>query len=192
VTSVLASVSVQLLLLSQNDPSGPPSGLPKSTTTTVWILLIVAALFVAVVLPRLRRGRSGPQETLGSFGASAGGAREELERLLTEIQDLSREHIARLDTKIRMLNQLLLECDQKKRDLEDLLGKAGGAASPAAGPAAPAAHPSSSRPLNPLHSQVYSLQDSGKEILDICAATGLEKGEVELILGLRQMPPAKT
>lgn len=169
-------------VLSQGEPSG---SLPKSTTATVWIVLIVAALFVAVVLPRLRRRRDGAQETLGSFGASAGGAREELERLLTEIQDLSREHIARLDTKIRMLNQLLLECDQKKKGLEDLLARAGGL------PPAPEAPPAASRPANPLHTQVYSLQDSGKEVLDICAATGLEKGEVELILGLRRMPPAK-
>ncbi|MBI3854662.1 MAG: hypothetical protein HY293_03105, partial [Planctomycetes bacterium] len=149
----------------------------KATVGALWIILIIAALFVAVILPRLRRRRDGPQETLGSFGASAGGAREELERLLTEIQDLSREHIARLDTKIRMLNQLLLECDQKKRELEALLGK-----TPSAEKSAPAP-----RPANPLHDQVYSLQDSGKEILDICAATGLEKGEVELILGLRRM-----
>jgi hypothetical protein len=180
VTVVLAEVFVSVLAQGE-----PPAGLPKSTTATVWILLIVAVLFVAVVLPRLRRGRDGPRETLGSFGASAGGAREELERLLTEIQDLSREHIARLDTKIRMLNQLLLECDHKKKELEDLLARTGG---PAPATSAPTA---ASRPANPLHSQVYTLQDSGKELLDICAATGLEKGEVELILGLRQMPPAK-
>src|SRR6516162_498906 len=134
-----------LVALAQGEP---PAGVPKSTTATVWIVLIVAALFVAVVLPRLRRRRDGPVETLGSFGGSAGGPREELERLLTEIQDLSREHIARLDTKIRMLNQLLLECDQKKKELEALLGKAGGAA-----PEAPAKN--SARASNPLHDQVY-------------------------------------
>src|SRR5258706_11416087 len=117
--------------------------MPKSTTTTVWIVLIVSALFVAVVLPRLRRRGANPQETLGTFGASAGGAREELERLLTEIQDLSREHIARLDTKIRMLNQLLLECDQKKRELEALLGRTG--------TPAPAEKPAPARASNPLH-----------------------------------------
>jgi len=164
-------------LVQQND--APPAP-PKPAVHVLWIVLVVGALFVAVVLPRLRRRRDGPQETLGTFGASAGGAREELERLLTEIQDLSREHIARLDTKIRMLNQLLLECDQKKRELEALLGKTATAAEP------PKASPPPRAP-NPLHDQVYSLQDSGKEILDICAATGLEKGEVELILGLRKM-----
>ena len=164
-------------LVLQND-APPPTA--KPVVSVFWIVLVIAALFVAVILPRLRRRRDGPQELLGSFGGSAGGPREELERLLTEIQDLSREHIARLDTKIRMLNQLLLECDQKKKELEALLGKAG-AAAPEAAPK------NSARASNPLHDQVYSLQDSGKEILDICAATGLEKGEVELILGLRKM-----
>src|SRR5581483_2527410 len=124
-----------LVALAQGEP---PAGVPKSTTATVWILLIIAALFVAVILPRLRRRKPGAAETLGSFGASSGGAREELERLLTEIQDLSREHIARLDTKIRMLNQLLLECDQKKRELEALLGRTGAAADPVEKSAPPA------------------------------------------------------
>jgi hypothetical protein len=174
-----------LLTLLQTDPA---QGLPKSTSTTVWITLIVVALFVAVILPRLRRRKEGPREMLGTFGASSGGTREELERLLTEIQDLSREHIARLDTKIRMLNQLLLECDQKKREIEELLSRTAGI--PAATPPG-MLPPGPSRPSNPLHSQVYTLKDSGKELLDICAATGLEKGEVELILGLRGMPPGK-
>ncbi|HVE41369.1 MAG TPA: hypothetical protein VNM14_15860 [Planctomycetota bacterium] len=168
---------MHLIAVRQSEPA-PPA--PKPMVGVLWVFLVVAALFVAVVLPRLRRRRDEPRETLGTFGPAAGGAREELERLLTEIQDLSREHIARLDTKIRMLNQLLLECDQKQRALEELLGKA-----PAGdAPAKPAPAP---RAPNPLHDQVYSLQDSGKEVLDICAATGLEKGEVELILGLRKM-----
>lgn len=165
-------------LVQETDPHPRPH---QPMVSVLWVFLVVAALFVAVVLPRLRRRRDEPRETLGTFGPAAGGAREELERLLTEIQDLSREHIARLDTKIRMLNQLLLECDQKQRDLEALLGKAAAPDAAAAKPAPPA------RAANPLHDQVYSLQDSGKEVLDICAATGLEKGEVELILGLRKM-----
>ena len=133
-------------------------------------LLLAGALFLGLVLPMLRRRRA-PAEP-----ASDGHARAELERLLAEIQDLSREHIARLDTKIRLLNQLLLDCDRRQKEMEALLSR---------GPAAPPA-----RPSNPLHDQVYSLHDAGKDLLDICGATGLEKGEVELILGLRRMPPA--
>jgi hypothetical protein len=41
------------------------------------------------------------------------------------------------------------------------------------------------RPANPLHERVYALADSGKAVAEIGAETGLEKGEVELILGLR-------
>ncbi len=174
---IIGSLRFHALVQETGSLPPPKPGMPPS----FWVILVVGALFIAIVLPRLRRRRDGPVETLGSFGASAGGAREELERLLTEIQDLSREHIARLDTKIRMLNQLLLECDQKKRELEGLLGKL-------SAPEAPSKSPP--RSANPLHDQVYTLQDSGKQILDICAATGLEKGEVELILGLRKMPPA--
>jgi len=176
---------IHLLLVLQNDAAPPPA---KPAVGVLWLVLVLAALFVAIILPRLRRRRDGPQELLGSFGGSAGGPREELERLLTEIQDLSREHIARLDTKIRMLNQLLLECDQKKRELEALLGKVGPIdPTPGRSASAEPTAKNSARASNPLHDQVYSLQDSGKEILDICAATGLEKGEVELILGLRKM-----
>lgn len=168
-----------LLAAVQADPPRPPASVPSTSQGVYWLMLLLAAVFVAVVLPRLRRKRPAEQ-SLGTFGSSTGGAREELERLLTEIQDLSREHIARLDTKIRMLNQLLLECDQKKRELEALLG------------AAPAAKAPGGRPANPLHDQVYALKDAGKDLLEICAATGLEKGEVDLILGLRGMPPRKT
>ena len=57
-------------------------------------------------------------------------------------------------------------------------------------PAPGAAPGSRARPPNPLHTEVYSLKDAGKDLNDICNATGLEKGEVELILGLRKMPPA--
>ena len=172
-----------LLLALQTDAHQAP---PKSEYY-IWLPLLMI-MIIGVFVIRLRRRKVGPQETLGSFGASSGGTREELERLLTEIQDLSREHIARLDTKIRMLNQLLLECDQKKREIEELLSRTAGI------PAAPPRGllpPGPARPANPLHSQVYTLKDSGKELLDICAATGLEKGEVELILGLRGMPPDK-
>lgn len=144
----------------------------EGVPTYLVYLLLAAALVLGLVVPLLRRRRAALPDP------GDGRARTELERLLAEIQDLSREHIARLDTKIRLLNQLLLDCDRRQKELEALLSRA------------PAAAPPTGRPSNPLHAQVYSLRDSGKELLDICAATGLEKGEVELILGLREMPPA--
>lgn len=167
------------LRIIQEKTVAPPAAPPSNV---LWILLAVGALFFAVVVPRLRKRRkSMPEEKPGTFGDSAGTMRDELERLLAEIQDLSREQIARLDTKIRLLNQLLLECDQKKKELEALLGRTVGAGMAKLEP------PPAPRPANPLHDQVYALRDAGKNLFDICNATGLEKGEVELILGLRKM-----
>ena len=146
-----------------------------------YIALAVGALFVAVMLPRLRRRNSPPPPPPGSFDPRAGDARAGLEQLLAEIQELSREQIARLDTRIRTLNQLLLDCDRKKLEIEALIGKTSGPGPPPAPPP---------KPGNPLHAEVYSLHDSGKDLDAICSATGLEKGEVALFLGLRGMPPA--
>lgn len=162
----------------------PPAAGPAPQNSVFLVMLLVGVLFLAVVYPRIRKRRSSSSsgDRPGTFSDSMLGPREELERLLAEIQDLSREQIARLDTKIRLLNQLLLDCDQKKKELEGLLGRTA-----TAGPARIEPSPST-RPANPLHEQVYGLQDSGKTVNDICTSTGLEKGEVELILGLRKMP----
>lgn len=164
-------------------PAPPPPATPQNSVYLIMVL--VGVLFLAVVYPRIRRRRNSRDrhEQLGTFvDPHHASPRDELERLLAEIQDLSREQIAKLDTKIRLLNQLLIECDQKKKELETLLGRTVSAGLAKLDPPPP------SRPANPLHDQVYELQDAGKNVFDICSATGLEKGEVELILGLRKMP----
>jgi hypothetical protein len=137
------------------------------------VLLLLAGV-AALLLALARRRRRLPLDLRppGTFDAAARDPRQELERLLLEIQDLSRDHIAKLDTKIRLLNQLLIDCDRKKAEIEALLGKS--------------TSPSPARPANPLHDQVYTLRDAGQDVSAICHATGLEKGEVELILGLRR------
>jgi len=172
------SVPAPLTALAQ-----PPEG---GSSAATWILLVAAALFLALWTFRFRRRPVGLASKPGSFSDAAELARDELERLLAEIQEVSREHVARLDTKIRLLNQLLAECDHKKKELEALIGRSPAAAPPSDPP--PGAK--TPKPPNPLHDQVYSLQDAGKDVGEICATTGLEKGEVELILGLRRMPPA--
>jgi hypothetical protein len=108
---------------------------------------------------------------------------DRLERLVVEIQDLSRESVAKLDTRIRMMNQLLAECERATRNLE----AAARAAAP--GPRQEAATEPGPPPrvTRPLHEQVCRLHDQGKDLPEIGAATGLEKGEIELILGLRSM-----
>ena len=148
----------------------------------IFMVVGLAFLTVSLLLPRLRGRRSANLQREGSFGDASEDATTKLEKLLIDIQDISREHIAKLDTKIRLLSSLLAECDQKKAELEKLL-HTNGKVEPAPTPKTPTA----SRPSNPLHDQVYALQDAGKGLDDICGETGLERGEVELIFGLRRM-----
>ena len=162
----------------------------------IFMVVGLAFLTVCLLLPRLRGRRSAHLQREGSFGDASEDATTKLEKLLIDIQDISREHIAKLDTKIRLLSQLLAECDQKKAELEKLLhtnGKAGMSRrlvspKPRSGEGgSPEGAKADSRPSNPLHDQVYALQDAGKGLDDICGETGLERGEVELIFGLRRM-----
>jgi hypothetical protein len=141
-----------------------------------------AVLFLFLVLPKFLRRRSGPGARPGTFGEPSMDLKAELERLVAEIRDASREELARLDTQMRRLDQLLAECDRKSKELSALLGRAPAAPPPAGEPA---------RPSDPLHDRVYALQDAGRDVAGIGADTGLEKGEVELILGLRRVHPMK-
>jgi hypothetical protein len=150
-------------------------------------LFLVAAgfgvLFLAIVLPRFLRRRAGLGTRLGTFSEPGLELKAELERLVAEIRDASREELARLDTQMRRLDQLRAECDRKAKELEALLGRAA--------EAAPAKTEPPARASDPLHDRVYALQDSGRDVAGIGADTGLEKGEVELILNLRRVPPMK-
>ena len=147
------------------------------------VLLVAGLAALLFALSRRRRRDAADPRPPGAFEAAPRDSRQELEHLLAEIQDLSRDHIARLDTKIRLLTQLLADADQKKRELDVLLERAAALPRP---DATPAPAPRSPKPANPLHDRVYTLQDAGKDVADICRTTGLEKGEVELILGLRK------
>ena len=145
-------------------------------TNAVFFALGFAVLVIFLLISKLMRRRS---QRLGTFEDTVppSQAREQLEDLILQMQEVAREQIAKADTKIRMLNQLLGECEQRKKELEALLNR-----SPE--PLGPTPPP---RQANPLHENVFHLQDQGKAANQICEETGLEIGEVEMILGLRKL-----
>ncbi|KAF0240504.1 MAG: hypothetical protein FD180_4900 [Planctomycetota bacterium] len=100
-------------------------------------------------------------------------ARESMEALFVQLQEFSREMLAKLDMKVRVLNELLTRAEARIEELKRL-----------SAPGTLAA-PSPSKPANPLHEKVFRLADGGRASADIAVETGLERGEVELILGLR-------
>jgi hypothetical protein len=104
--------------------------------------------------------------------------REMLDKLLVDIQEVSREWIGKLDSRIRMVNQVVIDADLKKKELEEAIKRAMDVLK---------SFPSKTEGIHPLHQQVFECADQGMDINQICKVTGLEKGEVEMILGLRNL-----
>jgi hypothetical protein len=143
--------------------------------------------------------------------------RRELEQLLVDIEAMCRDITARLDTKIRVLNELLIEADDKINELEKVEPKnipdAEENEKKTKEPKKPETEPDTSsaaipdnseqvepkptkepepevadKPLenDPRFEKIFKLADSGADLVSIARETGMPKGEIKLILGLRK------
>ena len=146
------------------------AALPEGT----WLVALGVVVLTALTFVQRAKMKRRAGVDLVDKGGGDGGkrdARDSMEALFVQLQEFSRETLAKLDTKVRVLNELLTRAEARIEELKRLS---------AAAPAAPA-----SKPANPLHEKVFRLADGGRASTDIAAETGLERGEVELILGLR-------
>lgn len=144
----------------------------------IWLVIAGVAILMAMTFVQRAKMRRRAGVDLGgrSGEAERREARDSLEALFVQLQEFSRETLAKLDTKIRVMNELLARADARIEELKRL--SSSGAASA----------PSPAKPANPLHDRVYRLADAGKNASEIASESGLERGEVELILGLRGKP----
>ncbi|MBI5369419.1 MAG: hypothetical protein HZA54_20465 [Planctomycetes bacterium] len=102
----------------------------------------LAVIYVAVWRPWRRAGGGGAGDPASSAAFRAGAEAETeraLDQVLLSLQELSRETLAKLDTKIRLLNRYVMDADERIRRLEELTAKAGGERPGAAAGVAPAA-----------------------------------------------------
>ncbi len=164
--------------------------------TVISLCALGCSLAALVVVWRSRHRGSRPEP--GLFEDTS-GAKKELEHLLADVREVTRERIDRLESLMERLGRLLEEGERKRRELEGTLERAAARAAEAGVPEQKRRAEADSRaseqkpvarPALPLHEKVYALKDEGRELSDICSATGLEKGEVELILGLRKVESA--
>lgn len=97
-------------------------------SSAVLICLGIAIVYVAIWRPwkRLPPGAGGSYSVQGREEADL---ERSLQEVLASLHELSRDTLAKLDTKIRLLNQYLMEADDRIRRLEQL--GAGSAAPPA-------------------------------------------------------------
>ena len=172
-----------------------------------WVLMVAGAMiilfFATIVGPRRRKRMESDEGSLGRLTPSPRdlgevNARHSLEAVFVQLQEFSRETLARLDTKIRILNQLLVEADRKIETLSAMArGGAPAGAVPSATPSNPARPAPPAEPRDPdaspasapgLRESVYRLHDAGRSIPEIARETSLEAGEVELVLSLRKLP----
>ena len=145
------------------------------TTAIIAGLAMIAGSFLLLKLSRARTRASGPtvRRSLQEFRERE-EVEDNLQHLVIEIQDLTRKNIATLDTKMRLLQQLIIDADARIKALQ------GAAAVPA---------PTAPPPESTLHQKVYEFSDRGFDAHRIGRELNMERGEVELILGLRKMKP---
>jgi FtsZ-interacting cell division protein ZipA len=166
----------------------------KNPASSIMIVVGIIVLIIVVFSMRKRGRPAGMVETTETSSMNSRESlqvRRELDSILVRIQEVSREAIGRMDSKMRMLEQLIKEADEatarlKQATLDANLNLIPAAPDPSPTESAPEPEPETpATPLNPLHQRVYELADDGKDIVEICRDTELDRGEVQLILGLR-------
>jgi hypothetical protein len=169
------------------------------------VLLVAGAIVLVISLGRLARrrgtgaGRSGGDEDAEAVRR----VREAGERELARIEDHARRARAEIETKTRVMNGLLVRAEKAIARLEK---EGGGAPTDRAAPSEkpPGVQsgtggagrqerpgPPGKLPGDPRFAEVYRLADDGLGPAEIAARTEFERGEVELILGLRGAGPPK-
>jgi hypothetical protein len=153
-------------------------------------LLIVGMTLVVLFSLRLkRRNRDLAELDRRSRDASSGpDVRASLERMAVDLEEVARSVSAMLDTRMRALEKLIRDADDRIARLE--AARQGGAAPPAEGGEASAgAKPGPGAQAEEAlahHSHIYGLADQGLSVQEIAEQTGYQRGEVELVLSLRK------
>ncbi len=170
-----------------------PGGLPP------WVYVAaLAAVALVFILPRIlaRRSRTLPSRTISETDR----LKRSMEELLVQLQEFSREVNAALDTKMIALNRLIEDTETCIRDaetrieeLKTLLEKTESSGQPGTTPATE--QPASARTVDgsskspqrrTMEETVLRLADEGRTDLEIAQATGMTRGEIELVLALRR------
>ena len=141
----------------------------------VWRLVWVALGIMVIVFVTRRQKRLSEQRaaarTSRLLADDGENARRAADQALVSLADMSREINAQIDTKIRFLNRLVKEADERIDRLEALVRSD-----------RPAEAAPSSASSTGLHARVRELRDAGKSPAEIARATGLSLLEVSVAL----------
>ena len=162
-------------------------------------ILLGVVLLVALMLRMTYRKQRNPGPTPSSFAREQLAKLKEehavkgnLEELMVQLQELSREINAQIDTKFAKLEASIRSADERIDTLYHLLrGRAQEQptvdtiiSDDGAGEEPPPDESGAEAPDSP-RAKIYALADSGKSAVEIAHHTGQAPGEIELILSLR-------
>lgn len=167
-------------------------------TNTLQLIMLIAAIGgLTLILLSTRRkmraraaeGRSTVRERYAALDQAGRTARDG-EQVVVELDRISREIHARVDTKFAKLEAVIRDADARIGELNRLLraSRAGSTCDvtlPDEDPHRPAEEAPATNAAEP-HDAIYRLADEGLPALTIAERTGRPTGEVELILALRR------
>jgi len=169
-----------LLQTTSNDP----------TFRWALIVLAVATIFYATVIRPAMKKKKDPLEhrpIAGSLTKERATERQ-MQHLLVELSEMSRQISAQLDTRAQKLQMLIQDADERIAELKRLeqqrnLPRSEPIWTTTAQPIIREAPPP--EPVDEQHQRVYTLADRGKTAGEIAKELNQPRGEVDLILALR-------
>ena len=154
---------------------------------------MVAVLCVAYLLFRPKLKKKDPLEKAPFSGlAQQRSVERQMQSLLVDLSDMTRQMNAQIDTRAAKLEQLIKDADERIVSLRRLQGEAPERptapltaprrrTAPAPSPVLPLSDPVAID-LDPRHAEIYSLADQGRDARQIAAQLNQPSGEIELIL----------
>ena len=170
------------------------AGLSHSQVLLLIVVLGVSATMVIAARRHRRRDANSPRayarEQVARLREEA-GVKDDLEALLVQVHDLTRQMNAQLDTKFYKLERAIRDADEHIHRLDRLVRVAEGrsvcdvtiGAEGDESPGPPRDHTADA--AEHRHAQVYRLSDAGLSPMEIADQTNQTVGEIELILALR-------
>lgn len=156
-----------------------------------WLIIGVGVFIMTYIIIRPFMRRKNDPMDKPAFGRSLSQQRtveRQMESLLVELSEMTRQMSAQLDNRSAKLEILLKEADERIVQLRRLQQNAV-PASPAQTPAFEAPVEPVAAPMSepdPAHAEVYALADQGRSVSEIATGLSRPSGEIELILALRQ------
>ena len=156
-----------------------------------WIALAIGMVAVTYLMFRPRWRKKDPLEKPPAYSSlsSQRAVERQMQSLLVELSEMSRQISAQLDTRSAKLELLIKNADEKIAQLKRLshepLAFSGGSNDSTAHEQTKSLAEAEITMPDPRHADIYTLADQGRSAGQIADTLGRPSGEIELILALR-------